>query len=210
MEETKRCPYCGEEILAIAKKCKHCGEWLETKEPVKEKKACPVCGEAVDADIEVCPYCKEPTHFGIKKDIADNQHHMMDINNGTYLYCKTCKEKISASASTCPKCGDDDPFYFKDIKKTRKSTNLGCAAMLCIAIILNIIFQCSGSNNGLLSWSRTEENIFFVVLALVFGLGKVFSYHNTKAHKEEMEQIFQSKHDNNARGIWQSKLNEND
>ena len=28
-EETKRCPYCGEEILAIAKKCKHCGSWLE-------------------------------------------------------------------------------------------------------------------------------------------------------------------------------------
>lgn len=27
----KRCPYCGEEILAIAKKCKHCGEWLEEK-----------------------------------------------------------------------------------------------------------------------------------------------------------------------------------
>jgi len=29
--DTKRCPYCGEEITAIAKKCKHCGEWLEDK-----------------------------------------------------------------------------------------------------------------------------------------------------------------------------------
>ena len=28
MNSTKRCPYCGEEILAAAKKCKHCGEWL--------------------------------------------------------------------------------------------------------------------------------------------------------------------------------------
>lgn len=28
-EATKRCPYCHEEILAAARKCKHCGEWLE-------------------------------------------------------------------------------------------------------------------------------------------------------------------------------------
>jgi len=29
MEEKKKCHCCGEEILAVAKKCKHCGEWFE-------------------------------------------------------------------------------------------------------------------------------------------------------------------------------------
>jgi hypothetical protein len=29
MENLKNCPYCGEEILATAKKCKHCGEWIK-------------------------------------------------------------------------------------------------------------------------------------------------------------------------------------
>ena len=29
MAETKKCPYCSEEILADAKKCKHCGEYLD-------------------------------------------------------------------------------------------------------------------------------------------------------------------------------------
>ena len=33
MEKTKKnCPYCGEEIMTAAKKCKHCGSWLEERE----------------------------------------------------------------------------------------------------------------------------------------------------------------------------------
>ena len=42
MEEVKKCPYCGEEILSTAKKCKHCSEWLnnntsDTQNPKSEK-----------------------------------------------------------------------------------------------------------------------------------------------------------------------------
>lgn len=31
MEMTKKCPYCGEEVLTEAQKCKHCGEWLNNE-----------------------------------------------------------------------------------------------------------------------------------------------------------------------------------
>lgn len=37
--ETKNCPYCGEEVKLLAKKCKHCGEWFdENAENKNEKK----------------------------------------------------------------------------------------------------------------------------------------------------------------------------
>lgn len=38
-KKTKIFPCCGEEILAVAKKCRHCSEWLEemSKTPVTSK-----------------------------------------------------------------------------------------------------------------------------------------------------------------------------
>lgn len=62
VQETKRCPFCGEEILAVAKKCKHCGEWLNKDEKQDEEKVmipCPICGEMVEEGISQCPYCHE-------------------------------------------------------------------------------------------------------------------------------------------------------
>ena len=37
MLPTKKCPMCGEEILAVAQKCKHCGEYLNSDGTSAEK-----------------------------------------------------------------------------------------------------------------------------------------------------------------------------
>ena len=101
MEKTKRCPYCGEEILAVAKKCKHCGEWLDKDDPKKEAKkivACPVCGEDIEDGTEVCPYCHERVNAG--GDATDGRKK----ENKKIVACPVCGEDVEEGTEVCPYC----------------------------------------------------------------------------------------------------------
>ena len=61
MAEVKKCPFCSEEILAAAKKCKHCGEWLDRADNVPQKRmiTCRFCKEEIEDGLKNCPVCQE-------------------------------------------------------------------------------------------------------------------------------------------------------
>lgn len=54
MNKTKNCPFCGEEIMADARKCKHCGEWLE-EDPIQEQTQ---EAEKMETAVSVSPHAE--------------------------------------------------------------------------------------------------------------------------------------------------------
>lgn len=73
-QETKRCPYCGHEILAVAKKCRYCGHWLdgshqEVATSVPESPAPEVVKEEVKPAMDQPEHVQVPTNKPKKPNI---------------------------------------------------------------------------------------------------------------------------------------------
>lgn len=89
VEPTKRCPFCGEVILAIARKCKHCGEFLD--------RAAPPTGAAVAAVATApvsAPGPEVPPVFELSVSQWDNFWK--------YLICLTMVVIVSAALLLIP------------------------------------------------------------------------------------------------------------
>ena len=88
-DNTKTCPFCGEEIMATAKKCKHCGEWLEKQEEKIETKECPICGESIPVNAITCKHCGEKIEGqnNINKNIISDElpSELKQYNWGAFL-----------------------------------------------------------------------------------------------------------------------------
>ncbi|MDO4159334.1 MAG: zinc-ribbon domain-containing protein [Prevotellaceae bacterium] len=99
-KETKQCPYCGEEILSVAKKCKHCGEWLETTSPEPAKMIeCPICGEEISEDADICPYCNEKVN-SVSNVHDDDKHAAEDETDYIEEDVTEENEETSSEANT--------------------------------------------------------------------------------------------------------------
>jgi hypothetical protein len=96
--KTKPCPFCAEDILEAANKCKHCGADLnvppakptrtETAPPVAKTKPCPFCGEGVMLDAKKCKHCGETIDVALraaedaKKSAGATPHVFMNAGGG--------------------------------------------------------------------------------------------------------------------------------
>lgn len=56
-KKTRECPYCKEEILADAIKCKHCASSVAAEAP-SHKGICPYCKEQINPEAIKCKHCK--------------------------------------------------------------------------------------------------------------------------------------------------------
>jgi TM2 domain-containing membrane protein YozV len=101
-KEIKECPYCGEDILAKAKVCKHCKSNVEMME-------CPFCSEEILKSSEICEHCRmDLKKTEEKKTITPNEEKKVPIvpatpqNNQSYDsadYKNSCKEGKSKSTA---------------------------------------------------------------------------------------------------------------
>lgn len=79
--EKRRCPMCGEEILAIAEKCKHCGEYFdETGQPIKRK------NRMVFILLALCFGGLGVHNFYIGKSTSGMCEAMAGVLGGLFLY----------------------------------------------------------------------------------------------------------------------------
>lgn len=116
--DTKKCPFCGEEIKITAKKCKHCKEFLPEIQSTASTKTCPYCGGEVAPTAKKCKHCGEW--------LVEEEVKRPSSVQGSKR-CQFCGSIIPEYAERCPKCGEwlvreenskqvkDGPGYIVDI-----------------------------------------------------------------------------------------------
>lgn len=110
--DKRLCPMCGEEIAAAAKKCKHCGEFLDGS--------------------SASPAPPVPTPLPIPSPANEPQEKAEGM-----IFCRGCGKKLHCSAVACPHCGAaQNPAAGES--ESKKSTE-GVLWIPIVSMILGIV-----------------------------------------------------------------------
>jgi hypothetical protein len=80
---TKACPYCGEEILVVAKKCKHCGEFLDGSRQKQGKAIFKASGDFIGL---MCSYHVMDARKNVLAKLKPNQSFEVAVLKDTTMY----------------------------------------------------------------------------------------------------------------------------
>lgn len=129
-KDTKKCPYCGKEILAVAKKCRHCGQWMPNESPQKQKN---------EARSSVTVTVKEKV---IEEKVPTNALEGNDIEN--YSNISKILSSVSEVVSPQNRSHIPKPEMTEEDKArlARKKSCIGCL-LVFICIILSYIILAS-------------------------------------------------------------------
>lgn len=171
--ETKRCPYCAEVILAAAVKCKHCGSMLSAPPaaapPVASPTPAPALAPAVAPSRPPPPLHTQPPRPSPAppRPAPDRE-------------CPACCQKVPSGATECPACktimlpSESETAHLSLTKiEEGPRTPLGLSVtagvlslLFAVLILIGAIVQLFAGNVILSVW-----NLSVTAVAIAFAIG---------------------------------------